>query len=300
MTDTERKGDIEVALANGAELAGRALTAVVTGHEVDSIHEDRPTGLYLSVLPAGDGQWAVGVEDVEQYLEEPREKRGGRLFTTVASFIEYLNRHKTAKSTVYASERAVLTAVIDDHGPEGVAGPGWGRHVAVLERPETLAWQTWRKQAGKAMTQEQFAEFLEVRMRDIGEPDGATLFELVRFFQASKSIAFKSSRRLDNGQVQFQYEEQVTGGASRNGATEVPTDFTAVLARFREDDPAPFSLRLRWRLNHDELTFMFLMDDDEVEERREEDLSAIMEKVRTETEVPVFQGSYQAPAGRAE
>lgn len=281
--DDNELGDVQAALLSNGAIAEHGL------HALDHID-----GLHLSVLPSGDGAWAVGVEDLEEKLPHPREKRGGRSFTSADSFIAYVNRQKTDATVVYAAESGVLTAIIDDHqaASEPDSKAGWGRHVAKLERPLTLAWKAWRERSGKPMSQEGFAEFLETRMRDIGEPDGATLFELVRFFQASKSISFKSSRRLDNGEVQFTYDEEVSGGSVRAGETSVPTTFVVALSRYRDDEPAPFEVRLRWRLNGPELTFTFLFDEDEVEQAIEDAELTTRARVETECEVPVYLGSY--------
>lgn len=248
-------------------------------------------GVPVIVLPDGDGEWRHEVVDVEKHLANPRRKRGSVVVRDVASFIAYVKRHQTESTIAAATDEGDIVAVLDHHapGPDGEAG--WGEHSVQLHRPRTTAFKAWVATDRKPLTQVQFAEFLEERIGEIVAPDGADLIRVAQTFTASKKINFSQAHRLDNGQMQAQYVEELEGGASGAGGTlQVPTAFDLLLQPYRDSESFPISAALRWRLNEGRLTFTFLLSE-VLEQRLEEIHDEAIDEVESATGVTVLRGS---------
>lgn len=249
-------------------------------------------GVKIAVLPEGGGRWSWTTVDVEDSLPRPRYKRAEPVVRDLGSFIEYLKRHKNDGTVVFADEDGNLVGILNHHdaGEDQEYGAGWQNHRVTLRRPYTKPWVAWTKANGVAMPQVTFAEFLEDRLTEIAEPAGALLMQIATEFEAGRSLQFKSSKRLADGQVQLQYDEQLSGSTS-SGAISVPTSFVLSLQPYRDVEPFAVSARLRWRLSGPSVTFAFLLDENALEEELERIREEAAEQVIAQAGVPVFRGT---------
>ena len=106
------------------------------------------------------------------------------------------------------------------------------------------------------MTQVDFARFLEENMPDVVEPNSAELLQVALTFEAKKSVEFSSGVRLNNGQIQFQYDEVVRGTAQK-GTIEIPEQFVLGIAIHVNGPAYRIPVRLRWRLQEGKVVFWY-------------------------------------------
>lgn len=99
------------------------------------------------------------------------------------------------------------------------------------------------------MTQEEFALFIEENVREIFEPNGAEMMQIAATLKAKNNVDFRSSTRLDNGEVQFMYTETIQGQAGVNGQLSIPEKFTLALSPFLKGTAYEIEARLRYRIN---------------------------------------------------
>lgn len=171
------------------------------------------------------------------------------------SFLEYWKRFATAASLIFADVQApALVGILDYHEPaethEGQVGheARHGYHRIAFNFRKSTEWKIWEKKNDLYMSQVDFAEFIEDNLDDIIEPASAELFEMVKNFDAKKSVNFSSAIRLDNGQVQFKYEETISG-AARAGLFTVPDSFKLSIRPFEGSNNYLVNVRFRYRIS---------------------------------------------------
>jgi uncharacterized protein YfdQ (DUF2303 family) len=208
----------------------------------------------LAVVPAG-----AGVAVLERLLDRPSGKRGAVEFFDVASFAEYLKAHKGDGTDVYVDVvTGKFSAVLDWHGAGADGDPGWGQHRASLVPRPSRAWVAWTEANRRKFDQVAFAEFVEARIRDIAEPAGAALLELVQTFSDRRDVAFSSAVNLANGAVQLAYADgDVKGNAN------VPRVFKLGIAPFEGDPLYVLEARLRYRIAAGKLSIWYELDEPE-------------------------------------
>lgn len=282
-TDTQDAIDAGVAIAEPTELVdGQA---------------------YAFAVPAG-GDIKVIDRDLDKFRARPRRKTGDVAVHDADSFVNYLAKHGLPETEIYADIPAGrLTAIVNAHqdaDPTGDAtdadrGAGWADHRLSLVLQQTPAWKAWAIHDRKMLGQVDFAEHIEERLAEIVTPPGADMLELAQTFQATRSVAFESSRRLANGQTQLAYREEDTATAGKKGQLQIPERFELALRPYEGTDPYKVTARLRYRINGPTLTIGYLLD------RPDEILRAafldIVTDVAHHTERTILNGT--APATQA-
>lgn len=197
--------------------------------------------------------------DLEQYAAQPTRPKGAFTFTEADSLERYVVAHRpSTMPSAYANAKAgSITVVLDDHF-EG--DPGWGEWRATLSLQHTPEWTRWTAADRTMMTQETFAEHIEDSTPEIVEPSAATMLELAQSFHATTKATFGSAIRLDSGQVQFTYSEDVQAKAGKKGDLLVPQRFMLALAPFVGGQPYKVVARLRYRLHGDALTIGYALE----------------------------------------
>jgi len=195
------------------------------------------------------------VVDLERYLSVPVRKRGNANLMDLDSFTKYVLEHQSIQTRIYGTKgnQPSFKAILDDHAEL----PGWRQHTASYKFPLSKQWLAWTGSNGKAMSQEEFAEFIENYALDIVNPATAEMIEIARTFQAKTSVDFAKATRLQNGQVQFKYQENIDAKAGENGQFEVPEKFTIAIQVFEGTDKFKIEARLRYRLKGPSLTLWY-------------------------------------------
>lgn len=206
---------------------------------------DEARRLYSVTVPDGYHRETI---DLERYGLAPARSTGTVRLQTVDDFAGYVRRHDDqAGTTVWADiDTGRLVAVIDDHTQEGA---GWGEHRAELVLKPTEEWRHWEAMNGKLMDQEAFAEHVEDGMGEIVEPSAADLLDIVTTMQGHTNAEWKQAIRLQDGSVQFVYNEEATATAGGRGELEIPQAFTLGIAPFLGEEAYKLTARLRYRVS---------------------------------------------------
>ena len=239
MKAQEQQTDAAVAFIAGQESA-RAVT----------FHEQH--GLPMVVVPTGDG--GFNVVEKPDWLPHPRRVVTTVQLRTPQSFVDYVNRFGTAQTVVFAkspvrTEIGSFTAIIDYHtaanGSEATARNL--KHQAVFKPELTVPWTEWLSNNDKPMDQVAFSQFLEDHIPDIALPSAADLVEVARYFEAHKSVAFKSAFRPKSTTIELQYEETVRE-IPQAGKMELPSEITLAFPIFDGAEVLPIRARVRYAI----------------------------------------------------
>lgn len=254
-----------------------------------------PVDLIDGVLLLRDGDGNIDRHDPEVYRANPRRADTTQVLHTEASFAAYVEAHNVTGFThVYCDiEDLQAVAVFNDHekATDGVrALAGWRDHRALLQFERGRAWDRWVGCDQTWMTQAEFVELLEDRIDDVLEPAAADLLNLARNFSAHKTVSFRSAIALDTGQVQLNYEENVSGGGPRSGGIDVPDRIKVGLDPIKGDEPFAVSARLRWRVG-DDAKLSVMLKFDRLEEVKEEAWVAVVGRITAALDqIPVLEG----------
>jgi len=212
------------------------------------------------VIPA-DHRHIDLTDAVEKASAAPSRKRGTVHLGDLASFNVYAaDQGEPWNTYIYADpDSRTLTAVFNEHRKlEDYAG--WRDHRAVYTAELSREFAVWMAHNGKAMEQEAFAIFLEDNIADIAEPSGETLLAVATTLQTKTEVNFNTARRLDNGQVQLAYSENIDARAGANGALEIPRAFSIGLRIFKGGEGYKVHARLKYRLLAGKVKFWFELE----------------------------------------
>lgn len=197
---------------------------------------------------------------IEKAGDAPRRKTGTVQLGDLSSFNIYVaDQGEPHRVYIYADpESRTLTAVLNEHA-NGEETAGWRDLRAVYRAELSREFATWLGKDRKPMEQEEFAVFLEDNIADIVEPSGETLMAVALTLQAKTEVAFNSHRRLDNGQIQLTYSENIEARAGA-GSIEIPREFTIGLRLFKNGDAYKVRARLKYRLLAQKVKFWYELD----------------------------------------
>lgn len=245
----------------------------------------------IALLPEG-----VDLKDLEHHLPAPVRIRQAVKVLDAKTFIDYVNRFANAASAVFCNgpEGRTFTAVLDYHQPDQ---PSWSSHKATYQCPTTVEWSNWRQGDRKKLSQAEFAEFIEENIKDIVQPEGnhaaptaADMLEISRTLEAKKNISFRQGVRLDNGQVQLTYNEQIDGRAGETGQLNIPEQFFIGIRPFLGGEGFCITARFRYRIQEGRLVMWFeLVRPDKV---LEEAYNAVRKQIADAIgEVPLYEAT---------
>lgn len=209
------------------------------------------------VIEPGVKQYALvpegmKIQDLDAYFENPPDVRHQVAVTTPEAFVASMLRFPTTTPMLFGLEAKGLIKAVMDFSTDSYTK--WGRHVITLQLEPSREWQTWTVASGKSMDQVTFARFLEDNLPDIADPPGADILTMASSLEVEKSVQFASSVRLDNGQHQLTYVEDIQGNATK-GALAVVDRFTLGLAPWRGMPLYRVEARLRYRMSEGKVAF---------------------------------------------
>lgn len=269
------------------------------------------------VLPKG-----MTIQDlrplIDARLEAPRRTKGTARHTTLASFIDAVNRfkvgvmyeaarhlHRTAVFAVDDMSAPKLLCVVDYHGPDQ---PQFCEHLIEYAFPLSDEWRAW--QAAFAikggMSQAEFAALLEDRITDVievgavgergqrmAESLGLSLAGSASVLALSRGISIKAETRvnsitnLSTGEGKILFEEK--HGDEGGGAVKVPGGFVVGIPVVRGGPLFQVFVRIRYRLSGGAVVWSF------TPHRLDAVFRAAFEEacgeVREKTGVPLFYGT---------
>lgn len=214
---------------------------------------------YVVNVPPGYTQQDI-TKTVEAASARPNRKRGTVELTSVDSLVQYCqDQQATPCAYVFAdADTRTITAVFNDQRDV----PGWRDHRAVFKAALTPEFERWQGRNGhtRAMTQTEFAEFIEDNLADITEPTAQQLLEVATTIQAKTDINFSSAKRLQDGQVQMTYTEAINATAGANGALTIPKEFQLGVRIFKNGEGYRLRARLKYRLGGGGVKFWYELD----------------------------------------
>ncbi len=219
----------------------------------------------------------------------PRRRRGNQFLTEMASFVDHINRYKSADSVVFAdNEQFQLVAVHNENpiGPEANK-TGWRDHRSVYTCPRSPEWLAWTKLDGTAQPQEAFADFVEERLEDLTTGEG---------FPAPTDVLKMARDLLVLTKGTFQRTINPTTGAGTlvcksetdTGSTVIPRAFLIAIPVFEGGARYQVEARVRFQLESGRPSFSFVLH-----RRKEIERDAFREArthVVTETGLALFAG----------
>lgn len=228
--------------------------------------------------------------DVEKFMEAPARVRENHTFVSVDSFIEYIEQFKGgykpalfAEVDIYNTAAPLsLTCIIDYHEAGDKTAPKWGSHKVHLSLRYDPDFAIWMQRDSKLMPQADFADMVDEYRRLFEKPDSATMLEIAQHLQGARAVNWSAGKRLNNGQVHFEYQEEISAKTS-NGALDVPEKFTINTPVFAHLEKYIVESFLRWRLVDGKVLLGYKMID--VRILVEEAIKNVVEKVEEQTEL---------------
>lgn len=254
--------------------------------------ESKIAGCRSIVLPPG---WFIESEDDITLMPAPRRKTAKVSLNDADSFIDYVKRHGSlARATVwceadYTKGQVGLVAILNDHGEEETES-AWRDHTAKFTPAFSEEWKRWTSNNKQAMSQIDFAAFIEDNMADItsvdGSATGAQMLDMALQFEATQDMRFKSSIRLQNGGVQMSFVQDDDDATLQK--MQMFDRFNIGIPAFWNGDAYRVEVRLRYRVREGKLTFWYelLRHDKSLEDATQTMLKTIREK----TGMPFFFG----------
>jgi uncharacterized protein YfdQ (DUF2303 family) len=209
----------------------------------------------IALVPEG---W--GVQDISNLLPPPSRIKQGIELLTLDAFTGYVAKFKTADSAVFADESAARYEAVLDYHHAGVGSErGTCDHIARYTCPQSDQWKLWTGKSGSAMSQVDFARFLEDNLPDITTPPAADFLALVLQLQIHKAASFVSDIRLDNGQTRLRYEETIRND-TKQGDLQIPDAFVINAPVFVDGARYALKCRLRYRLDESKLRMWYELE----------------------------------------
>lgn len=244
-----------------------AARETVIPHEFDP---EKPT--YV-IVPAGS---EIREVDMSKWRDYPSRATGIYKPATVDAFTDYVNGFFSDATTVWVHPSSgKIVAILDDSFAEA---PGWRQHQAILELSRTPEWLHWLGKDGTLMSQVEFAEHIEVGLNDITDPPAADVLELAQSFHAKTDSVFRQATRLDTGETQFQYDEEIAATAGRTGQLSIPSSIALGIAPFVGEERYALTARFRYRLQAGKLSLGYKIDRPDLVTR--DSLQRIEERLR--------------------
>lgn len=179
---------------------------------------------------------------------------------TAADWLLYWNRFACSISTAFFDVRnARLVGLLDYHADlePGADAANWCLHRVIHECPLTPEWQRWKSNNGKAMNQVEFSRFIEDAVPDITSPSGADMLEIATSLQVHNKVNFRQAIRLDNGETQLTYEDNIEGKAGAKGQLKIPQTITLGVRLFEGGPGYALDARFRYSIKDGQLAMWY-------------------------------------------
>lgn len=267
--------DIRISQTN----SGAGYLAGLASREVEVCEIE---GIVHSINPlTGD------VTMLDHLLTRPLRQKTIRTLDTVSSFNEYVKRFKNHESSAYITKNSggyIITAEIDHRSSAEFV---FDDHKASVSLVYSEPMTKWFAMNGKTMSQDQFADLLEERSKEIREPSAADILELAQSLHVTRNLSVKSmvrSNRSHNA-ISFNQDQGIRGGV--DGDVELPTSFAIEVEPFaRHRLSTKIVALLRPRIKEDKPVFTYELQ--LVEEAVEDVLAEIVSQIELQTSLPVY------------
>lgn len=213
-------------------------------------------GIKFAVIPADHKVESLEKLQFTDYAPRPHRMKGSVVVHNVESFLDYWKLYSDEDSAVFGNrDNNALLACMDYHEAEG-GDPRWKQHWCTLDLKLSEEWKIWNEKNGAKLSQADMATFIEDNAPDVVRPDAATMMEVARTLEAKQSADFDSAIRLDNGQTQFTYKEEIKGSFG-TGKLPIPEAFAISIPVYEGQPRIEILARLRYRIVQGKLTLWY-------------------------------------------
>lgn len=245
------------------------------------------------------------VHDMARYRARPEHVVAAPVLTDPLAFTQYIDRHKTIATTIWADGDRVV-AVLDDHDPartdpagqivgdwhDRVAGPAGRRnHTATLALHTAPEWAGWRSLHRQLVGQAQFAEVVEEFAGTILDPDPATMLEVAQSITVASTGQVASGISLRDGALRLTITETLDAQAgTRDHPLTIPTSIRFQARRWLGVPATEMTARLRYRADRNGLKLGLVIDRlEDVEDTYRRNLAT---SIADTTGCPTYTGTY--------
>lgn len=253
-------------------------------------------GTPIIFTPNINGEWTY--KEASHLLPKPLRKFGTVQLHDVESFVDVVKKQGSLTNSNiylnvdYAKSKIEAVAVFNDNSDSKDAG--WGDHRAVFNPRITEEWKRWTNSNKQPFDQISFAQFLEENLADIASPAGSKLptssdvITFVTHLEETRNVRYGSGVNLQNGMVQLQFTED--GDNATKGNLELFKEFAIGVSPFFGGSPYQVKAFLRYRIDRNSGAIKFWYELQRADKTIEDAAKEIIEKIKTETGVPVVFG----------
>lgn len=230
-------------------------------------------------------QGGISLQSLERYEDNPRRAKAQVQLHNLDNLVAYLAGILTAKDhpVIFADATTLTFTAFPSYHQPGL--PSWLDHVITVKRHLSRQLKTWKDKAGKRMTQEEFALFLDANLGDIHEPVGAEVLSFAEKLEATRMETFKSAVNSGTGEVSFTWNTERSGDSS----AKLITDFKLRLPVFDQGELVEISAKIYHRIPEGKLTFWFDLRhlDHIIETIWKDEVQALRVRLAEHEDVPV-------------
>ncbi len=210
---------------------------------------------------------SFNIKSFQDYFPNPRRATGKVHFRELASFNDYVNKHKIDyETTIKAYEREnYVKCIFNDHS----AKPGWKDHTAVLNLEYSQEWKIWTSKEKEHIGQIEFADFIEDNRVDfqVGYEDTESGFKnitpvelmaMVDNFKETRKKTVDSSVNRVNGEYVFSAKEEKEGG--KVSEFKAPEKFVLAIPVLKGGHKISVHIRLRYAPKDGKVDFYYIID----------------------------------------
>jgi uncharacterized protein YfdQ (DUF2303 family) len=203
--------DIQVASVEGKELA---------------IESKIINGTPIVVIPVG-----FQITQFDDLRDKPKRVEQTIRHNTADSFIRYYQEFATENSAIFLdTDTNTFVAIFDYHKTDK---PEWCSHKAIYTLKPTSEWTAWKESDRRSMLREEFGQFIERNLEEIIDPQNEHLMDIAARLQSDARLKFNKTTHTENGQVVFQYHEEIENGkVGQVGQLKIPNTFSIGLKLF--------------------------------------------------------------------
>jgi uncharacterized protein YfdQ (DUF2303 family) len=246
--DFPRQMPTPAAIPPNADSAAHLAASLARQLEVAKLEPRR--GKYLDAADyviLRDASGAENLIPLTEHAPAPERKAGTVYVDDIDSFIHYWEGHNE-NGHIYAQyQPAQFIGVLNDHVAEEAECPGRRDHRVVYGIKHSPEWDAWTGHDGVARKfsgNEELAFFIEENMQDFVEPTGARMAEVALNFRLKADVEFTSVQRLQDGHIQFGYQNNVNADA---GGAAIPETFRVRIPVFAGINARLYDVNARFR-----------------------------------------------------
>ena len=245
---------------------------------------------------------------LEEWRTAPEQRSGTAEMRTLHAFIDLVNRHKDASSALFAQTEwpdPSLVAIIDYHTLDHKAR--FGRHRILYPFPLTREFDLWIRQEGKAMSQIDFAEFIDANIRDLSVPLDAEraefedkfravfavptdLVALARGLEINVNSKVKQAVRLQSGEASLRFETEHTNATGE--PLRVPGLFMLSCRAFVDGAEMRLPAQLRYKVRGAEIFWSYQLY--KWEDALRAHIASDIAVAAAQTALPAYEGEPEA------